>query len=306
MKDQSYNLSNMEPGVEKTNKKFLAHISWSSVFAGLVTALILQFLLSLLGLGIGMATVQPTTQQNPMEGLGTGAIIWWVLTILISLFTGGWVAGRWSDALKTSGKVFHGLLTFSLFTIISFYFLTTTIGGVLSGVGGLIGQTLTLAGRGAEEMAPIIGEQLEQRGITMETIQREIELLIEQSGVRTTTTTGGPAAENGSQDIVSAFNRYRETADQADRDALVNIVMQRTGKSRAEAEAEVSRWEAEAGRITQEVEERAREIGEDAAQGISTAAFIAFFALIVDAAAAAVGGGIAEKSIENVNKVKVS
>jgi hypothetical protein len=306
MERESHNVSNRVTGIDKTSKKFLGHISWSSIFAGLVTALILQFLLSLLGIGIGMATIQPMTQQNPMEGLGTGAIIWWVLTILISLFTGGWVAGKWSDAINTNGKVFHGLLTWAMFTIISFYFFTTTVGSVISGVGGIIGGTLSMAGKGAQELAPVIGEQLEQRGINAETIQQEIELLIAQSGVRSSTTTGGNGTQQGSQDILSAFNRYRETANEADRDALVNIVMERTGKSRAEAEAEVSKWESEVGRISQEVEERARVVGEDAAEGISKAAFIAFFALIIGAAAAAIGGGIAEKSIENVRTAKIN
>ena len=48
-------------------------ISWGAVFAG---ALVVQLALSLLGLGIGMGTVDSLKEANPLRGLGTGAIVW--------------------------------------------------------------------------------------------------------------------------------------------------------------------------------------------------------------------------------------
>src|SRR4051812_12628683 len=82
----------------------LRRVSWGAIFAGAVVAVSVQFMLATLGLAIGMATVNPATQQNPGQGLAVGAGIWWIITAIISLFCGGWVAGRlaafprWIDA----------------------------------------------------------------------------------------------------------------------------------------------------------------------------------------------------------------
>ncbi|RYY08132.1 MAG: hypothetical protein EOO36_24060, partial [Cytophagaceae bacterium] len=63
-----------EPGLLPARKR----ISWGAIFAGTVLAIVLQLALSLLGLGIGLGTIDPLTEQNPMAGIGTGAAIWWI------------------------------------------------------------------------------------------------------------------------------------------------------------------------------------------------------------------------------------
>ena len=59
-----------DPAYGRTN--FMKRISWSAVFAGVLVAIVSQMLLTLLGLGIGLSTVDPVSEQNPTAGLGTG------------------------------------------------------------------------------------------------------------------------------------------------------------------------------------------------------------------------------------------
>lgn len=54
----------------------IKRISWAAIFGGALIALGIQLLLSLLGLGIGMGTIDPLQARSPMDGLGTGALIW--------------------------------------------------------------------------------------------------------------------------------------------------------------------------------------------------------------------------------------
>ena len=54
----------------------LKRISWSAVFAGVLVAIVTQMLLTLLGLGIGLGTVDPLQERNPVAGLGIGSAIW--------------------------------------------------------------------------------------------------------------------------------------------------------------------------------------------------------------------------------------
>src|SRR5947199_10753691 len=48
-------------------------VSWAAVFAGVVITLVVQALLTLLGIGIGAANVEPLRQSDPGRGLGIGA-----------------------------------------------------------------------------------------------------------------------------------------------------------------------------------------------------------------------------------------
>jgi hypothetical protein len=50
----------------------LRRISWGAVFAGVVVATAVQVLLTLLGVAIGLGTVNPMREQNPFAGIGVG------------------------------------------------------------------------------------------------------------------------------------------------------------------------------------------------------------------------------------------
>jgi len=108
-------------------------ISWGAIIAGLIVTLVCQIVLSMLGVAIGAATVNPVSEQQPMENLGTGAAIWWVVSSLISLFLGGCVAGRLAGVPRKADGALHGLIMWGTVTLITILLLTTALGGVLGG-----------------------------------------------------------------------------------------------------------------------------------------------------------------------------
>ena len=306
----------------------IKRISWGAVFAGLVVALVLQLALSLLGFGIGIGTIEPMQEQSPMAGLGTGALIWWVVTMLISLFTGGWVAGRLAGMPTTFDSILHGIITWSLFTLLSFYLLTTAVGRVISGVGGVVGQTLSLAGQGVKAVAPQVAgavqNELEERGITTETLKKEARVLLQQTGkpelqpdnLEQEARQAGKTAQQGAGQAAAdpqaagstfdevmdrLYGRGQEVASATDREAAANVIMQRTGKSRAEANEIVDNWvntyeqaKAQFKETRAEVGQTAREVGDDVASAVSKAAIYAFIGLLLGAIAAGVGGKLGE------------
>lgn len=113
-------------------------VSWGAIFAGAVVALVVQLMLSVLGIGIGASTVNPLSEQNPADGLGIGAGIWFVLTSLVALFAGGWIAGRLSNVPRDTDRALHGILTWGLTTLLTFYLLTTAIGGLIGGTANML------------------------------------------------------------------------------------------------------------------------------------------------------------------------
>ena len=120
--------------VTLTDKPF-DRISWGAIFAGALTALSVQLVLSLIGLGIGLSTIDARGGDNPDGAtVGIGAVIWWTLSSLISLYVGGMIAGRTAG---TFNGYFHGLITWATVTVAMVLILSSAVGGAFRGVTGL-------------------------------------------------------------------------------------------------------------------------------------------------------------------------
>src|SRR5688572_2691062 len=117
--------------VTEVRRPFYRHVSWSAIAAGLAVAMVVQIVLTMLGVSIGAATIQPLEENNPVEGLGIGAGIWWFITGLISLFVGAFVAGRLAGVFRKKDGALHGFLMWSTATVVAF-----SIAGVAGGFFG--------------------------------------------------------------------------------------------------------------------------------------------------------------------------
>lgn len=257
---------------------FMKRISWSAVFAGVLVAIVTQMLLTLLGLGVGLSTIDPVTERDPTAGLGTGSAIWYIISSLLSLFLGGWIAGRLASAPRLFDGIIHGVLTWSLVTLLTIYFLTTAIGGLIGGAGRLVGSLVSTAGSAVGSAAASAGpglgsmvkgqlastgvdtSQLDLKGLKdqVSTLLRQtgdpnlnpntLERKADQAGNQAKNAAGRAASDPQAADDVAGglFNRLfkqgQTTVNSVDRDDAVNVVMKRTGKSRPEAEKTVDSW----------------------------------------------------------------
>ena len=302
-------------------------ISWGAIFAGVVMTLVTQLLLNILGLGIGASTINPVSEQNPANGIATGAGIWFIISSLIALFVGGWVAGRLAGIPRATDSLLHGLVTWGLGTLLLFYLLTSVVGSLIGGTFRVLGSGLSAVGSAAAATAPVVADaaknQIQQSGIDIGDIRREAETLLRQTGkpelqpgalankAKTITNQAGNTASDVANDpansdsaLTAIFDRIQRsgsrTIDAADRDALVNIIMARTGKTRPEAEQTVNSYEQTYQKAYQQYEQTkneaaqtARQVGQATAEGVTKAAIWGFFALLLGAAAAALGGYLA-------------
>lgn len=310
-------------------------ISWAAIFAGVLVTTVTQMLFSLLGLGIGLGTVDPLREQNPADGLGVGSITWWSVSMLIALFLGGLTTGK---MYQTKSKVYltwHGLLTWSTFTVFSFFILTTSVGRLVSGMGNIIGTVVT-AGATATQ-----NNQLDISGITRDArstfISSNQSVSSNQGAVNNQNPTNARQsnANNGTQpvssqqerdvasqnatadfqqgagtpnnqslvDEVQAFFKGENVQGPEARESLINTVVRQTGMSRAEATNRVDKWISS----YESLKENARVSADKAAKVISTASIIGFFSLIVGALVTIWGARMAfPKDNINVNKTKRS
>ena len=111
-------------------------ISWGAVLAGVVVALVAQLILNMIGIGIGASTLDPGAgaAENPSaQGFSIGAGIWLLVSGIVAALAGGFAAGRLSGKPQESTAGWHGLTTWALTTLVIFYLLTSTIGGLVGG-----------------------------------------------------------------------------------------------------------------------------------------------------------------------------
>ncbi|WP_208441473.1 TIGR04086 family membrane protein [Bartonella raoultii] len=92
---------------------FQPPISWSAIFAGLLTALATSICLSFLVAALGLSQMD-FTSSNPFEGSFFSFGMSSLIVMLISLALGGFVAGRFAESSGT----LHGFLTWALLTLL--------------------------------------------------------------------------------------------------------------------------------------------------------------------------------------------
>lgn len=337
---QNENLAQSERELMNSSKTAIISIesiSWSSIIAGMLIAIVIQICLSLLGIGIGLSTIDAKTETNPTDGLGIGTGIWYFLSSLISVFAGAWIAGRLAQTRRLFDGIIHGLLTWSLITLVTLYFLSTTIGSIIGGASKLVGNTLgvagNLTGKGIAAMSPAIEDELKNQGFNLDDLKSQAKTLLRQTGkselqpnnLANSVEKAGKDAKNSVDNIASdpknsdsetdsmfekLMARGKGVVSEVDKEAMVNVIVARTGKSRAEANKIADNWIATAKQTAakweetkKEAEIKARQVADDAAKASSIAAILTFFSLALGAVVAGYGAKKGTESKEYLSKM---
>ena len=131
---------------EDARSVMINQVSWGAIFAGAVIAVSAQVVLNMVGVGVGAATLDPSTGDNPTAGaFGIGAGIWFAISTILAALLGGVAAGRLSGKPKPSTAGWHGLTAWAVSTIFVIYLIGSS---VTSLVGGAVG-TGSIARSGA-------------------------------------------------------------------------------------------------------------------------------------------------------------
>jgi hypothetical protein len=115
-------------------------VSWGGVVSGLAVGLAVQMALTLLGLAIGTLSLDlRDADTSKAISLITG--LWTGLSMLMSAFTGGYMAARVSRASLRSDAIFQGAVLWGITWVLS-AFLATTAAAALLGVFSAFGPGL--------------------------------------------------------------------------------------------------------------------------------------------------------------------
>jgi hypothetical protein len=88
-------------------------LAWSAIFAGSVIGWGFLFFLSLLGLTIGLAAIQPYSTR-PASGIDTGSAIWGVAALVLSSILGAYAVVRLAGERRKREAALHGAVSWGL------------------------------------------------------------------------------------------------------------------------------------------------------------------------------------------------
>lgn len=258
-------------------------MSWGAVLAGAAIALGLQLLLSLLGVGIGLSTVDPAAGDTPgATTFGVATAIYYAIVTLLSLFVGGWVAGHLAGMPRRIDGLLHGLVTWSVAILLLLYVVTTTVGAVVSGALGALSSTLQAAGQSVQAAAGAVADS-EIGDDALSAIQQQARELLGQ---------GQQGA--GEQDTGGLLQQAMAVAQggvsDQERQRLIDQLVQQSGITREEAEAQLQQLESQYQDALATAEQQAQEAAQATAEAVAQGSFWSFVALLLGAAAAAFGG----------------
>lgn len=254
---------------------FRKRVSWASIFGGVVTVLAISALLAILGSSIGLFMFNPQA-ENPGEGIGATVGIWTIISLLISLAAGGFVAGK----LAGQDGIIHGFLVWAtslIVTIILGVFLTVgavkATFNVLGSVSSVMGNIISGAGSVVKSGVSDISDQVQDLFGNIEwdsetdgnNLRRDLRTALRKSGVRefqpeylqrqmkAVRNDLGKSAKkiaanpNNADAIMNDFlerlkSRGEKFANNIDKEDLVNTLANNSQLSRQEAEKTVDEY----------------------------------------------------------------
>jgi hypothetical protein len=109
-------------------------VRWSAIIAGLVTAIAVMVLLSVLGAAIGLTAFD---QGESGRAYGVAAGLWGIISAILAFFAGGYIAARTAGVFGRDNAILNGTMVWATTIPLSLWVLT---GGAMRLMGGAASQ----------------------------------------------------------------------------------------------------------------------------------------------------------------------
>ncbi len=253
-----------------------ARISWGAVIAGVVVALATAMLLGLIGVALGVSGIQPSAAAT---GIGTG--LWAVISTVVAMALGGYIAARLCGTYSHLDSELHGLTVWALTLLVGAVLLAQAVGGIIgiavqgagAAAGGALSGTGALASGLAQQMSP--------------------QALIDQ--LQESLTTGGDPTqmtkEQVRNEIAMLVGRrvYTGSLSGLDRDRLNLLVATEAGISKDQASRRIAGLEREAQAFQTQATQRLQDAADAATRAASIGSRALSAGLILGLATALIG-----------------
>jgi hypothetical protein len=280
-----------------TRTVLLHQVSWGAIFAGATTALVAQVILNLLGVGIGLSSVGMDTADNPAAStLSMSAGIWFVASGIVASLIGGFLAGRLSGKPVGGAAGLHGLVSWSVTTLVVLYLLTSAVGGIvggafngvattLGGAGNLVGGTVQTAAQAAAPSLAKISNPIDG-----------IEQTVRQQAQGQDPQAARDAAVAAVRAVLTGDPAQKQQAEARAADALAKA----QGIPVDQAKQQIQDYEKQYDQAVATAKQKAEAAAVAAKSAATQGAFYAALALILGAIAAFLGGRLGAPKVETL------
>ena len=291
------------------NRIKIRTLPWSAVAAGVIVGLGIQVVFNLLGLGVGATAFDINSSNITIRSVVS--ISWILLSGIIAMFLGGWVAGNLSYRKNTLEHVMLGLTTWSAATLITFFFTFSAAGILFSNTLSLTKQSLELVGKGTASLAqaaPQMAETAKNLFPDLTNLQDKIiqkaEEVFSEEKIKTMTDSNSleTLKKELKEIVVSLVTADNEDATNAAKERTLAFLTDKLGFERSQAEELMNAWLDKYTQLKEQATDAANKAKDKAAattekivNSLGTAALITALAFISSAFAAVIGAVAARK-----------
>lgn len=153
-----------EPPIVNQVVEYHDRVRWGPIFSGLVVALATQLILSALGAAIGSTFLSGSgAPRSNASGVGSAVGIWSIISLLISLFIGSWVAARACGPMNRNTALLNGAILWATTLALSSWLIANGVSGAFgiaaSNAGEVISQVRQQGGANVPRNTPAISAQ---------------------------------------------------------------------------------------------------------------------------------------------------
>lgn len=126
-------------------------VQWGPIIAGVIAAVVVFLLLTVLGLALGASTLDPA---NTAGEIGTWAAIWGAVSAIVSFLLGGWIAARSSAVDGAFAGILNGLMVGAAGLLFIIWLSASGLGNLFGTIGSSVGSLANVAA----SVAPAAGD----------------------------------------------------------------------------------------------------------------------------------------------------
>lgn len=142
-----------EPAVVGRVADYHDRVRWGPIISGIVVALATQLILSALGAAIGASSLAGSGAPRSNAGeVGTSVGIWSIISLLISLFVGSWVAARACGPMNRSTALLNGAILWATTLALSSWLLANGVSGAFGVLASNAGDVANQVQQGAVDV----------------------------------------------------------------------------------------------------------------------------------------------------------
>ena len=226
-------------------------------------------------------------RTRPPHSFSIGAGIWFALSGILASLAGGYAAGRLAGKPKESTAGWHGLTAWALTTLVIFYLLTSTVGGILGGayrtVTSALGNVAQTVGSTAQTAAQVAAPNLSRRDGSV--------LLHRAVGAgRDRRQRPRGLARRGRRCRSRRPDRQPSSRPQDARERAAQAIARAQNIPVEQARTQVQQYEQQYRQAVDQAQQQATEAADTAARAVSRGALFGALGLILGAVAAWFGG----------------